>query len=238
MERLLLVGNSRWHWAEPTASGGLHCWHAAPPPELEPGSIRAWAAVGQLPPLCPLPPERRFTVAEVPLQALPPWLGVDRALVAWQAWRQQADAVLVADAGTALSLTWVDAQGRFRGGRISAGVALQLRSLGQATAQLPHLDAGAALANPSLAPWPAATAAAMEQGCVQAVAAAILQAWLELHPLESGSSPQLWLTGGDAARLARQPLLAAQPGLTVRLAPDLALEGLAALVELRPVLDR
>ena len=119
MGRLLLVGNSRWHWAQ-RQPNGLHVWHEAGPPvgsgpeqwrELE-----AWACVGRLSAALALPEERRIELAQVPLQQLPPWLGVDRALVGWRAWRRQAQAVLVADAGTCLSLTCVDGQGRFRGG--------------------------------------------------------------------------------------------------------------------------
>lgn len=71
--------------------------------------------MGRLSAALALPEERRIELAQVPLQQLPPWLGVDRALVGWRAWRRQTQAVLVADAGTCLSLTCVDGQGRFRG---------------------------------------------------------------------------------------------------------------------------
>jgi type III pantothenate kinase len=114
---------------------------------------------------------------------------VDRALAGWGAWRLGGGApVLVADAGTALSLTRVDGDGRFAGGRLLAGVGLQLRSLHRATAAL--------------------CSAARE---------------LEVSELPT---PQLWITGGDADRLA--PLLAAQ-GQRWRLHPQLVLEALATL---------
>ncbi|MFM8674615.1 MAG: type III pantothenate kinase, partial [Vulcanococcus sp.] len=138
MAQLLLVGNSRWHWAE-HADGVWRCWHT-PPPEADAmppwGELRAWAAVGSLPAGSQPPQERAMGLEQVPLRGLPPWLGVDRALVGWGAWRAKGCAALVADAGTALSLTWVDGEGCFRGGRISAGVALQRRSLGAATVLL------------------------------------------------------------------------------------------------------
>ena len=165
-------------------------------------------------------------------RSTPAWLGIDRALVGWRAWQQQQAGVLVADAGTALSLTWIEQQGTFRGGRISAGVALQLRALAQGTARLPDVERAAALEPLDL--WPQATEAAMGQGCLQAVAAAIEQAWCEL-----AQQPQppagLWLTGGDAALL--HPLLAAR-GVASCLAPDLALESLAALSGLSSEPDR
>ena len=229
MGRLLLVGNSRWHWAE-RHSEGLTVWHESGPPEPigaahDPwADLEAWACVGRLPPELSLPPDQRLALEQVPLRDVPPWLGIDRALAGWQAWHRQGSGVLVADAGTCLSLTWIDGEGRFRGGRLSAGLALQLRSLGQATAQLPPLDGSSVGDTPTADPWPTATAAAMEQGCLKACAAAVLQGWADLQT--AGEPCHLWLTGGDGERLAPQ-LRAA--GLRPELAPDLVLEGLAAL---------
>lgn len=222
MARLLLIGNSRWHWAE-LQGQRLRCWHTpaqAGPGLIDSEDLLAWAAVGSLPEGLGLPQHRRIQLQDVPLQALPAWLGIDRALVGWRAWRQQGDAVLVADAGTALSLTRISAAGEFAGGRISAGVALQLRALGHATAQLPNQLPPVLSAGPD--PWPVATAAAMAEGCIRATAAAVVQAWHDLDPVERGG---LWLTGGDAELLL--PLL--QQQLRPELAPDLALEALAAL---------
>jgi type III pantothenate kinase len=134
--------------------------------------------------------------------------------------------VLVADAGTALSLTLVDGDGRFCGGRLAAGVALQLRALAGGTALLPTLDQPW-WQEPAPGPWPLETRAAMVRGCLEAVAAAIAQAWLEARGSGGpGGACQLWLTGGDGDQLA--PLLAAQ-GVPFTLASNLALESLAAL---------
>jgi type III pantothenate kinase len=222
--RLLLIGNSRWHWAElEPGSGELHCWHTAPAASLdqaEEGGLEAWAAVGALPAQLAHGSARRIALEDVPLQGLPPWLGIDRALVGWRAWQQQGDAVLVADAGTALSLTRVSAEGGFAGGLISAGVALQLRSLTGSTAQLPAVQSPGAAVGEA---WPLSTEAAMAEGCRRGVAAAIAQAWRQL--CGEGCAPALWLTGGDAPGLA--PLLEQQ--LKPVLAPDLALEAMAAL---------
>ncbi|MFM2079624.1 MAG: hypothetical protein RLZZ124_189 [Cyanobacteriota bacterium] len=244
MGRLLLVGNSRWHWASLSSTGG-RIWHESGPPADRTagwGDLEAWACVGRLPERLGLPEQRRVRLERVPLQGLPPWLGVDRALVGWQAWRrQQQRPVLVVDAGTCLSLTLVDGTGRFRGGRLSAGLALQLRSLGQATAALPAWTDGAGPAEPPLrgaaewgdgAPWPLATLEAMRAGCLKACAGAIGLAWHDLEVMASaacagGELPwTLWLTGGDAEEL--EPLLR-QQGLRPVLAPHLALEALAAL---------
>jgi hypothetical protein len=117
---------------------------------------------------------------------LPPWLGVDRALVGWQAWRSAAagSAVLVADAGTVLSLTCVDRCGRFVGGRLMAGAALQLRALNAGTANLPP-PAGQLVLDPD--PWPQATVAAMQAGVLRGLAAALNAAAEERILIPSGS---------------------------------------------------
>ena len=229
MARLLLVGNSRWHWAE-LADGAWRSWHTAPPAHGESppwDQLRAWAAVGSLPAGCQPPADRCMALGQVPLREMPPWLGMDRALVGWGAWRAQGCSALVADAGTALSLTWVDGEGRFRGGRISAGVALQRRSLAQAAALLPPPQPpGAAKGLVAADPWPLQTEQALQQGCARATAGAIALAWRELGLQHPDDRRRLWLTGGDGDVLA--PLLREQ-GIAAELAPDLALKALAAL---------
>jgi type III pantothenate kinase len=229
--RWLLIGNSRWHWAEADGSSPpLRIHHRPAPLADEPipwSQLRGWACVGRLPGWMARPgaagppPERRLALAAVPLQDMPPWLGIDRALGGWRAWcRQGGGGVLVADAGTALSLTRVSAEGRFAGGRLQAGYRLQLQALREATAQLPSLEGDAVL---PADPWPQDTESALRCGCLRGLAAAIAQAWLDLP---AGAVDGLWLTGGDGPVLA--PLLRGL-GVPVREAPGLCLE---ALVEL------
>jgi pantothenate kinase type III len=74
--------------------------------------------------------------------------------------------------------------------------------------------------------WPQRTREAMEQGCLRACAAAIVQAWQDLQPAEPAEAVQLWLTGGDAERL--DPLLR-QQGIQAVLDPDLCLRALEQL---------
>lgn len=162
---------------------------------------------------------------------MPDWLGVDRALAGWLAWRQGAVEVLVADAGTVLSLTRVDRQGRFAGGRLMAGLGLQLRAMADGTAALPGAPAPEGLADLlSHGDWPALTRAAMAVGVVQGLAAAVASAFHQAR--QDLPCCRLVLTGGDAASLL-PPLLELLPGEAeaVSLEPDLALR---ALVALRP----
>ena len=236
--RWLLIGNSRWHWAVATAEG-LRVEHGPPPAAaLEPGLVAdlvGWAAVGPLPPLLALPPQRRLQLDRVPLAELPPWRGLDRALAGWLAWRRWDQAVLVADAGTVLSLTRVERSGRFAGGRLLAGVGLQLRAMAMGTAALPQLELPLVdrlgSAQGTVMDWPIATDRAMALGVVYGVAAAVADAALQARRIDPGC--RVVLSGGDAALLLPrlQALLGAQ-GIEVACQPDLALE---ALVELQPI---
>jgi type III pantothenate kinase len=230
LRRLLLIGNSRWHWGECVGPRLLRHWDgvavAAPP--LPDG----WAAVGALPPVVAGEPwrQRQLTHRHVPLGDLPDHVGIDRALAAWAAWTRSAGPVLVVDAGTALTLTLVAGDGRFVGGRILAGVQLQLQALHRGTRLLPQVPVGAAAGMAD--PWPRATAAAMGTGVVEGLAAAVADAWAERPgtPGESGGW-SLWLTGGDGPCL--EPLLRRR-GLAVRLDPALAL---GAMAQLSPARD-
>jgi type III pantothenate kinase len=236
--RWLLIGNSRWHWAG-LQKAELISWHAAPA-ALPGAAVHAWAAVGPVPVGAELPQERRLLLADVPLREAPPWLGVDRALAGWQAWRERGGPVLVADAGTVLSFTRVDGPGRFAGGRLMAGVALQLRAMAAGTQALPSALAEGVipdLSDQDHGSWPRETAAAMAVGVRRGLAAAVVAAALDLARRE----PQLGLvlTGGDGEQLL--PLIAeglAGRGPVPLLRPALCLEALAALRPLRPDRDR
>jgi len=231
--RLLLIGNSRWHWAERVHGGGWCHWDGealADPPLPD-----RWAAVGPLPPAAAgdLWHQRRLTHREVPLADLPAHVGIDRALVAWGAWTRAHGPVMVVDAGTALTLTLVDADGRFLGGRILAGAQLQLKALHGGTSQLPPVTLRQA-PGPS-DPWPRDTEAALVTGVVEGLASAVSGAWVQ-RPGGQGTLPpwSLWLTGGDGPCL--EPLLRRR-GLMVRHVPGLALEAMARLGGFTPDRD-
>ena len=229
--RWLLVGNSRWHWAE-ASDAGLRIHHLEAAEAIhEPWSSAptAWAAVGRLPPGWSEEPPGRVVTADVPLQAVPAWLGVDRALAAWLAWRQRRQPLLVADAGTVLSLTRVDADGQFAGGRLIAGVGLQLRAMARGTAALPEAGPPAELAEMLTAGnWPADTRSAMAVGVIQGLAAALAAAFRQARA--DLPDCRLVLTGGDASSLLPHVRdLLVEEAEAVSTEQDLALRGLVAL---------
>ena len=233
--RWLVIGNSRWHWAapDPRTPGALIRWETAPPPEsLPPGAAPlAWAAVGPVPDTAGLSPTSRLALSEVPLDGMPPWLGIDRALACWWAWRRWPGPLLVADAGTVLSLNRMAASGRFSGGRLLAGLALQWQAMAAGTVALPDTltapgSGFAALGRGGQQPWPLETQEAMLVGVSQGLAAAIVAATLECGQ----DGLRLVLTGGDAPIL--QPLIApalARWGIPFDHEPGLCLAALAAL---------
>ncbi|MEB3172752.1 MAG: type III pantothenate kinase [Cyanobacteriota bacterium] len=230
--RWLLVGNSRWHWA--AEQQGQRRYWSEPPASTLGVQPQHWAAVGALPP--GLDAARQIVLAQVPLQLMPPSLGIDRALAGYQAWSLTQGPVLVADAGTALSLTWIDARGCFAGGRLMAGAALQLRALHQATEALPAIELPAALP-PADGPsgpqsWPRQTVAALQAGVLEGLAGALQRAAWQLQQREPRL--QLWLTGGDGQVLAA--LLNAPPRDQAagpwRWDPGLCLDGLARVAAL------
>jgi type III pantothenate kinase len=227
LPRWLLVGNSRWHWAE-SGPAGLCIRHESPQQGARSLALglppRAWAAVGPLAPDLALDPGTRLVTRDLPLLDLPDWLGVDRALAGWLAWRELGGAVLVADAGTVLSLTRIDRHARFAGGRLMAGLALQLRAMAAGTAALPELPAAGSLAGLlGSDAWPAGTQAAMVSGVAHALAAALVQALRELAEQDRGI--RLVLSGGDAPLLLPlcRAMLGAEQAGAIELLPDLAL---------------
>lgn len=224
----LLIGNSRWHWAKRLPHGQWRGWDGIQ--QLEGPTPVAWAAVGPVPPSGLCPAGRRVGLEDVPLLGCPPWLGVDRALGGWGAWQELAEPVLVVDAGTVLSLTRVDGNGRFHGGRLIAGLRLQLEAITTHTYQIPQI-----LSKPQRAhehpiqgedhpDWPLATAAALKTGVERGLAAAVIAAATE------ADSRWVVLTGGDGQLLHAlvQPKLK-EAGLAVVQRPLLCLETLALL---------
>ncbi|MCM1320003.1 MAG: type III pantothenate kinase [Muribaculaceae bacterium] len=149
----------------------------------------------------------------------PRTLGADRVAAACGAVALISDTpLLIADAGTALTLDYVDAGGTFLGGNISAGINLRLRSLHHFTAALPLVDSTGPLPD-----FGHDTDTALRCGAVRGVAAEIeasFRFWLRQNP-----DAKLVLTGGDSSLLL--PLL---PTETI-CHPDLVSLGLISILK-------
>ena len=197
--RALLIGNSRWHWAQ-RQGNTVRIEHGPPDPARIGTNPPVWAAVGPVPEPLMAHQDLRIRLEDVPLPKAPPWLGVDRALGAWMAWRhsqqQQLDCsrgLLLVDAGTVLSLTRVTADGCFGGGQLIPGYRLQLRAMAEGTVGLPSTPE---LPDSEVAQevFPQQTVAAMQRGVLQALLATIAVA-------QQNSKGLLWICGGDAELL-------------------------------------
>jgi len=197
----LLIGNSRWHWAIKEADG-WHFVHTTPEPHKASAidlPLVAWAAVGPIPKNLVLEKKKRVSIEDIPLKKLPPWLGIDRALAGWEAFKRAKSAainscgVLVADAGTVLSLTRITSDGEFAGGQLVAGLNLQLSAMEKGAKNLSNPGPGSSK-NPQ---FPITTAEAMQRGSLQALVGTLIEAVNE-------TNMQLWLCGGDAPVLIEE----------------------------------
>jgi type III pantothenate kinase len=163
-----------------------------------------------------------LNLSQIPLQGIPPWLGIDRALAGWGAWRANENrfGVLVVDAGTVLSLTRISADGSFSGGLLAAGYGLQLRAMSEATAGLTATSP--LVLDPKKAEtFPFETQAAMRSGAQQSLVGLIRQAHAQ-------SPWPIWLCGGDSPQLL--PRLQEQLGMEVIHAPNLVMEAMVELI--------
>lgn len=132
----------------------------------------------------------------------PQRLGIDRLLGAYAAANRLGTPIVVVDAGSAVTVDWVDGQGHFCGGAILPGIGLQSRSLQRETEALPQLDWGDA----SEVRLPARnTMDAMRSGILIGISAAIdelIRRYCDTVNRQPGQV-QVAVTGGDAATLSR-----------------------------------
>lgn len=155
----------------------------------------------------------------------PDKVGIDRLLdaVAVKHREPPGTTAVIVDAGSAVTVDWLDEAGVFRGGTIFPGLRLMVHALHDYTALLPLIQVRTA--NPDLPGT--STPAAMEAGVFWAVAGGI-RIIAERLAAFGKKPPALYLTGGDAALL--------QPALDPRfvLWPTMTLEGLRITAEGKP----
>lgn len=143
-------------------------------------------------------------------------VGEDRLLNAAAAYDRLKQACLIVDAGTAMTIDFVDGAGTFHGGAITPGAQLMLDALGQRAAMLPdtlELRKPAEVIGHS-------TAEAMLTGVFYGMRG-IVREVLEQVSQEVGQYPMVIATGGDAQVLFREW------DLVDRVVPDLTLSGIA-----------
>ncbi|MEM1175596.1 MAG: type III pantothenate kinase [Pseudomonadota bacterium] len=153
----------------------------------------------------------------------PAQLGVDRWLALLGTRAETSDACLVVDAGTAVTIDALAADGRHLGGQILPGAPLMMASLAAGTSELPKVasDTGAVLATDDV--FATHTADAIRCGARTAVIGAVEHAYRQLQ--QDDSAARLVLTGGDAPRML------ATIAAPVHHRPDLVLYGLAVILE-------
>lgn len=148
----------------------------------------------------------------------PASLGVDRWMAMIGARALTDSACLVVDAGTAITLDALDADGQHLGGQILPGLGLMAQSLGSQTSDLPHIGEQLLSQLPDGERFGRSTDAAIAQGLLGAAVGAI-----ELAIAALPGDAELILTGGDASVLQSR---LAHP---CELREHLVLEGLARL---------
>lgn len=142
--------------------------------------------------------------------------GVDRLLNAAAAYDILKQACVVVDAGTAVTVDFVDGEGTFHGGAIAPGASMQLKSLHQFTAALPEL----AFHAPDSEAFGRNTAQAMYHGVFHGIRG-MVQRLTEQYAEAYGGYPLVVATGGDAQTLFESE------SLVDRIVPDLTLLGIS-----------
>jgi type III pantothenate kinase len=159
--------------------------------------------------------------------AEPSTLGVDRWLAVIAGRELTGGAACVIDAGTAMTIDVVSADGLHVGGMILPGVQMMVDALLQRTSDIAD-NSRRSRARAGAEPRPghvfaSNTGQAILNGALLAVAAAADRAVAEAATTLKAAAPRVLLTGGDAERLVR--MMQTKPEIV----PDLVLRGLAVL---------
>jgi type III pantothenate kinase len=230
------VGNSRIKWGR-CADGRLAEVVSLPPDDVPAWQrqLEAWPAEGPRTwVVAGVHPPRRSQLAEwlrdrgeivhllecaadLPLQVqleYPDRVGIDRLLnaVAANSRRERDQPAAIVDAGSAVTVDYVDAAGLFRGGAIFPGLRLMAQALNDHTALLPLVE----VREPASLPG-TSTTAAIQAGVFWSVVGGIETL---LSELRAEDAMDVFLTGGDAGALRPQ---LAEPLIVW---PEMTLEGI------------
>ena len=150
--------------------------------------------------------------------------GIDRFLAARGAYQVFQQACVIVDAGTAVTVDFIDGEGTFEGGAIAPGARMSLAALAERTAALPEIE----LRPPESDPFGRNTAQAILNGIVYGIRG-LVRVLTERYAEAFEAYPLIVATGGDAA------LIFKDDELIERIVPDLALIGVA--VSMRDALE-
>jgi type III pantothenate kinase len=201
----LAIGNSRLHWAYFDGQELQQTWHSAyfiPTADWRQVAQPDWSIPNNIPLyLASVVPaqtaqwqpfaQRILTLADVPLKDLYSTLGIDRALAALGAGEIYGYPLLLIDAGTALTITGINADRQLVGGAILPGLRLQWQALHQGTAALADFRADFKSVNR----WATNTAEAITSGILHSTLAGIRDFHLDWQ--RQFPETTLVITGGD-----------------------------------------
>jgi type III pantothenate kinase len=125
-------------------------------------------------------------------------VGQDRLLCALGAYSKARQACVIVDAGTAITVDFIDGSGVFQGGVIAPGLRMMLNALHQHTAALPEVEL--VRPDPARGPFGKDTKHAMLLG-VRCAALGLVRYVTERYAEYYEAYPQIVATGGDAAFL-------------------------------------
>jgi type III pantothenate kinase len=171
---------------------------------------------------------------QLPLEvalAAPERVGIDRLLnaVAAKSVLPAGRPAVLIDAGSAVTVDWLDEQHRFQGGAIFPGMDLMAQALHRYTALLPLVQV-----TPPVPRLPAgATVPAIQVGIFLAVSGGIREA-VRRYTAASRVMPRVFFTGGQAQLLSEAMELPLQPGSVWEdflLWPEMTLVGVQRSVE-------
>jgi type III pantothenate kinase len=153
-------------------------------------------------------------------------VGQDRLLNALGAFARSGQACIVIDAGTAVTVDFVDGEGTFHGGAIAPGIRMMRDALHEKTAALPKAELSPSyLHQPPAPPFGKNTVEAINLGVTSSViglAHLLIDRYAEFYE----AYPRVVATGGDAG------LLFENDALVEQIVPDLVLIGMLAAVEI------
>ena len=106
---------------------------------IDPCRWTCWKELRLSPSGVPISHKTNFPIGN--LYESPETLGIDRILAvigAWSLFPEQA--LLIIDAGTAITYDLIDREANYQGGAIAAGIAMRFKALHDYTARLPHVS--------------------------------------------------------------------------------------------------